>query len=169
LGFVSDAEYLDLQLSEPYTSLFFQRLDRALPPGFRFLEARPVLGKSDSLSFIINLATYEVRLGLGSDQARALIESIMASQSLVVQRTSKEVTKDVDIKRHIVRIDGHAKDDGALLEMHLGLGTGGYARPEEVLVHGFGLSPKEVAGLLIRRTGLFVRKQGRILTPMEVV
>jgi radical SAM family uncharacterized protein/radical SAM-linked protein len=169
LGFVSDAEYLDLQLSEPYTSQFLQRLDRALPPGFRFLEARPVLGKSDSLSFIINLAIYEIMLGIGSDQARALIESIMASQSMVVQRTSKEVTKDVDIRRHIVKIDSHAEDEGLRLEMHLGLGTEGYARPEEVLVYGFGLSPREVAGLLIRRTGLLVRKQGRLLTPMEVV
>jgi radical SAM family uncharacterized protein/radical SAM-linked protein len=169
LGFLSDAEYLDLQLNEPYNLLFMQKLNRALPPGFQFLEGKSVLGKSDSLSFIINLATYEVRLGLGLDQANRLIESIMASQNLVVQRTSKEVTKDVDIKRQIVKIEGHAQDDGILLDMHLGLGTEGYARPEEVLVGGFGLPPKEVAGLLIRRTGLFVRKQGRILTPMEVV
>jgi len=169
LGFVSDAEYLDIQLSEPYASVFFQRLNSSLPPGFKFLEGRPVLGKSDSLSFIINLATYEVGLGIASDEAQRLIESIMASESLGVQRMSKETTKDVDIRRHIVKLESHTLDDGILLDMHLGLGTEGYARPEEVLVHGFGLSPRDAAGLVIKRTGLFVRKQGRILTPMEVV
>ncbi len=169
LGFVSDAEYLDIQLSEPYSASFFQRLNSSLPPGFEFLEGRPVLGKSDSLSFVINLATYQVGLGLAPDQAEKSIESIMAKANLVVQRTSKEKTKDVDIRRHIVKIESHPWDDGALLDMHLGLGTDGYARPEEVLVHGFGLSPRETAGLLIKRTGLFVRKRGQILTPMEVV
>jgi radical SAM family uncharacterized protein/radical SAM-linked protein len=169
LGFVSDAEYLDIQLSEPYGALFFQRLNSSLPPGFEFLEGRPVLGKSDSLSFVINLATYQVGLGLAPDQAEKSIESIMARANLVVQRTSKEKTKDVDIRRHIVKIESHPLDDGVLLDMHLGLGTDGYARPEEVLVHGFGLSPREAAGLLIKRTGLFVRKRGQILTPMEVV
>ena len=53
--------------------------------------------------------------------------------------------------------------------MQLGLGSRGYARPEEILVYGFGLEKREVASLLFRRNSLFILKDGEILTPMDVV
>ncbi len=169
LGFVSDSEYLDLQLIEPFTSALLPRLNQALPPGFKFAEGRPILGKSDSLSSIINMAWYEVSLNIPCHQAERLIESVMASSSLPVKRMSKETIKEVDARRHILKLECTAFGDRTLLGMHLGLGTDGYARPEEILVHGFALEQKEVAGLLVKRTGLFVRKAGLTLAPMEVV
>lgn len=169
LGFVSDSEYLDLQLVEPYTSALLPRLNRALPPGFNFTEGRSILGKSDSLSSVINMAWYEVRLNIPSGQVEKLIESVMASKSLLVKRTSKETIKEVEARRHILKLECTPLGNRTLLEMHLGLGTEGYARPEEVLVHGFALEHREVVGLLFKRTGLFVRKAGEALSPMEAV
>ncbi len=169
LGYCSDAEYLDVQLSEPFTSVFLQKLNQTLPSGFKFLEGRPILGKSDSLSFIINLAVYEVWLDVSPEQVERSIESIISRSELPVTRTSKEQVKEIDIRRHVRSLEGQPSNDGTLLKMQLGLGTGGYARPEEILLHGFEMEPKTVAGLLIKRTGLFVQKQAQVLTPMEVV
>lgn len=169
LGFVSDEEYLDIQLSEPYTSAVLYRLSQALPSGFKFLEGRPILGKSDSLSSIINLAYYEVGLSFPLDQTEKLIGSILEKKNLWVKRISKQQVKEVDIKRHILKLECEPTDDQVVLKMHLGLGSDGYARPEEILVYGFGLEEKKVAGLLFKRTGLFIMKNKQIITPMEVL
>ncbi len=169
LGFISDVEYLDIQLTEPYTSFVLDRLNRALPSGFKFLEGKPILGKSDSLSSIINLASYEVRLKILLDQTEKLIESILDEKNLWVKRTSKQQVKEIDIRRQILKLECEHFDDQVVLKMHLGLGGDGYARPEEVLVYGFGFEEKKVAGLLFKRTGLFIMKNKQIIAPMEVL
>jgi len=169
LGFISDAEYLDIQLSEPYNFSILDRLNRALPSGFKFLEGKPILGKSDSLSSIINLAFYEVKLKIPLDQTQKLIESILEKKSLWVKRISKQQVKEIDIGRHILRLECEPFEDQVVLKMHLGLGNDGYARPGEILVYGFGLEERKVAGLLFKRTGLFIKKNEQILTPMEMV
>ncbi len=169
LGFVSDAEYLDLQLTEPYTSSVLYRLNLALPNGFKFLEGKPILGKSESLSSIINLASYQVRLELPFAETQKLISSIMEEKNLVAKRISRQRSKQIDIRRYILKLEGEAVNGGTLLRMYLKLGTEGYARPEEVLIYGFGLEERKVAGLVFKRTGLFVKKEQKILTPMEVV
>jgi len=170
LGFVSDAEYLDIQLTEPYTSAILSRLNCVLPPGFKFLAGKPILGKSDSLSSIINLASYEVHLELPLDQIKELIRSTLEKKNLLVNRvTRQQQIKEVDIRRFISRLDCELLDDRVIFKMDLRLGTEGYARPAEILTYGFELAEKEVAGLIFKRTGLFVIKDQNILTPMEVI
>ncbi len=169
LGYVSDSEYLDIQLTEPYTPIFLDRLNHTLPLGFRFLEARSILGKSDSLSSVVNLASYELKLNLPVNQVEAVSKSILEKENLWITRTSKEQVKEVDIKRHMVKLESKPSEDGTVLILYLGLGSEGYARPDEILIYGFGMEEKEVLGLLLKRTGLFVVKDKQLLTPMEVV
>jgi len=45
----------------------------------------------------------------------------------------------------------------------------GYARPQEVLQYGLGLGEKEISRLPIKRTGLYCKKEDKLLTPMELV
>ncbi|UCB53051.1 MAG: TIGR03960 family B12-binding radical SAM protein, partial [Candidatus Zixiibacteriota bacterium] len=170
LGFVSDGEYLDIQLTEPYTSAVLSRLNQDLPSGFEFLEGKPIFGKSDSLSSIINLASYEVGLDLPLGEVEKSVKSILEKQNLWVRRVSKkQEVKEVDIRRRIMKLEPEACDDRVVLKMDLGLGTDGYVRPEEILVYGFGLEQREVVSLVFKRTGLFVLKDGQILTPMDVL
>ncbi|MGB3091777.1 MAG: TIGR03960 family B12-binding radical SAM protein [Candidatus Zixiibacteriota bacterium] len=170
LGFVSDAEYLDIQLTEPYAGPVLSRLNRDLPPGFEFLEGKPIFGKSDSLSSIINLAYYEVRLDFPLDEIEKSIKSILEKQNLWVKRVSKKQdVREVDIRRRIMKLEFEPDGDQVVLKMDLGLGRDGYARPEEVLTYGFGFEGREVSKLVFRRTGLFVLKNEKILTPMDMV
>jgi len=103
------------------------------------------------------------------DQTEKLIGSIMDEKNLWVKRISKQQVKEVDIRRRILKLECEPTDDQFVLKMHLGLGSDGYARPEEILVYGFGLEEKKVAGLLFKRTGLFIMKNKQIITPMEVI
>ncbi|MFH1337120.1 MAG: TIGR03960 family B12-binding radical SAM protein, partial [Candidatus Zixiibacteriota bacterium] len=169
LGFISDSEYLDFQLTEPYTPLFFSQLNQELPNGFKFLEARSILGKSESLSSVINLAGYEVKLDVPPDRIDTGIQSLLERENLWIRRTTKDQIKEVDIRRHIYKLDSELLGNMVVLRMYLGVGSEGYARPDEILVYGLGMEEKEVLGLLIKRSGLFVVKEKQLLTPMEVV
>ena len=169
LGFVSDSEYLDIQLTEPYMANFLERLNQSLPGGFKFIEAKSILGKSDSLSSMINLASYEVKLNFPKFQVEEMSRSILVKENLWVKRTSKEQIKEVDIRRHILKLESGVFDDGAIFRLYLGVGSEGYTRPEEILIYGFGMEEKEVLGLLFKRTGLYIVKDKRLFTPLEVV
>lgn len=169
LGFISDSEYLDMQLTQPYSYGVLYRLNQALPPGFKFLDAKPILGKSESLSSIVNLALYEVELDYPEEEVNARIQSILSQKSLLVKRSHKQKVEEIDIARHIRKLDCQGEDSRSRVKMFLSLGAEGYARPQEVLIYGFGLEEKEVLSLLFKRNGLFVETDSKILTPMEVV
>ncbi|MGB2990319.1 MAG: DUF2344 domain-containing protein, partial [Candidatus Zixiibacteriota bacterium] len=154
----------------PYAGAVLSRVNRDLPPGFEFLEGKPIFGKSDSLSSIINLAYYEVRLDFPLDEIEKSIKSILEKQNLWVKRVSKKQdVREVDIRRRIMKLEFEPDGDQVVLKMDLGLGRDGYARPEEVLTYGFGFEGREVSKLVFRRTGLFVLKNEKILTPMDMV
>jgi len=169
LGFVSNAEYLDIRLTEPYSSAVLYQLNRSLPRGFEFLEGKPILGKSESLSSMINLACYQVRLNLPRDETEKLIQTTLERGNLWVKRLAKQQVKEVNIRGNIRKLECEPSGDQTLVKMHLGMGRDGYARPEEILIYGLGLEQKRVAALLFKRTGLFVTKDKQILTPMEEV
>jgi len=169
LGFISDSEYLDIQLTQPYSDAILYRLNQALPPGFKFLEAKPIHGKSESLSFAINLALYEVELDYPEEEITTKIQSLLSQRSLLVKRSYKQGQKEIDIRKHTRKLECQKEDLKSRVKMLLGLGTEGYARPQEILIYGFGLEEKEVLGLLFKRSGLFVKTDSEILTPMDVV
>jgi radical SAM-linked protein len=169
LGFISDSEYLDIQLTQPYSHGVLYRLNQALPPGFEFLEAKPILGKSESLSFIINLALYEVELDYPEAEINAKIQSILSQKNLLVKRVTQQGLKEIDVRKHIVKLECEGEDSETKMKMFLGLGTEGYVRPQEVLIYGFGLEDRKVLSLLFKRTGLFIKTEKEILTPMDML
>ncbi len=169
LGFISDSEYLDIQLTQPYSDAVLCRLNQALPPGFKFLEAKPILGKSESLSAAINLALYEVELNYPEEEIIAKIQSILRQKNLLVKRTYKEGSREIHVGKYIRKLECQAQDSKSRVKMLLGLGAEGYARPQEILIYGFGFNEGKVLSLLFKRGGLFVKIDSKILTPMEVV
>lgn len=181
LGFVSDDEYLDLQLTEPYTPALFARLSEQLPPGFTVKNGRSILNKTFSLSQVINAARYAVDFTGDVPPERTdgwpeKITDILAARSWEITRRQTERTSEVDIRPHIYDLKWEKRAETTRINMLVGLGTGGYAKPQEILRFGLGLSEEEIAGLVIRRTNLYVRRQARLdpgqfewLSPLEVV
>jgi hypothetical protein len=140
-----------------------------LPPGFEFLEAKPILGKSESLSFIINLALYEVGLDYPEAEIDAKLQSIISQKNLLVKRVTQQGLKEIDVRKHIVKLECGEEDSKTRMKMFLGLGTEGYVRPQEVLIYGLGLEDRKVLSLIFKRTGLFVKTEKEILTPMDML
>ena len=169
LGFISDSEYLDIQLEQPYSPVLLNKLDKTLPSGFKILEIKNILAKTQSLSSIINCASYTVNLPISVDEIEAKIESILEKKNLVVQRTTKKEEKEVDIRYNIFKLQPKETEVGTNLSMLLRLEAIAYARPDEILKFGLGLDKEKVLTLLIKREGLLIRKGEEFLTPLDVV
>jgi len=170
IGFVSNAEYLDLQLETPFKEEFLSRLNSNLPEGFEFLQAKVILGKTVSLSESINLASYEVELPFSPEQIKDKTSSILEKQNLIVNRVKKESTQELDIRPYILSLEAEKINaEKTNLKMGLVLTPLAYARPQEVLQYGLGLDEKEILRLLIKRAGLYSKREEKLLTPMELV
>ena len=130
LGFTSEAEFVDITLDVNLMGYMIDSLRKALPDGFMVMDARVVLGKSASLSSALNRVRYEIATDCWrtSEHLPVLLDGLLASPSLIIDRPSKETTKQVDIRPAIYEL---ALVDNKV-SMLLGLGEGGYARPTEV-------------------------------------
>ncbi|MCJ7497932.1 MAG: TIGR03960 family B12-binding radical SAM protein, partial [candidate division Zixibacteria bacterium] len=90
LGFISEAEYLDLQLAEPFSNEFLLKLNKTLPQGFKILEGKTIFTKAESLSSAINSALYKVELPIPETEIKEKIEYTLSQRNLMVSRVSKE-------------------------------------------------------------------------------
>ena len=169
LGFISESEFLDMQLEQPFSPALLNELDRALPPGFKILETKNILSKTQSLSSIINCASYAVDLPVPIDEIELKIKSILERDNLKVTRITKMEEKEIDIRYNIFELQPEKTDTGTSLKMILRLQATDYARPDELLRYGFELDREKVLSLLIKREDLLIRNGENLLSPMDIV
>jgi len=114
VGFTSSAEWLDLHLEkEMEPESFVERVNAALPNGFRLLEA--VLAEAEdalpALSALMCAADYTVSLGAEAN-AQALDKAVrtLLDGAIVVNKKTKAGMKDVDIRPQIYRFEFQEPD-----------------------------------------------------------
>ena len=164
LGIESLAEYVDLQLSEPYPWDIVASLNESFPPGLRIVDAKSIFGKTPSLNAAINAAAYGVSLPRDVDITEA-VETLLASSSMLLRRTTKQGAKDVDVRPGIRELSA----DSGVLSMALTLGQQTSPRPIELLEHLLGWRSDRILSLKIIRTGLYIERNGQKLSPMQVL
>jgi radical SAM family uncharacterized protein/radical SAM-linked protein len=169
LGFISDSEYLDIQLDEPYTESVFHRLSGALPSGFKLLSAKPIFGKTQSLSSMINSASYMVSFEKPSEPLEKKIEEIVNKKNLMVKRIQKDESKLVDIRYNIFKLEYGVLNGISFLKMLVRMEGADYVRPEEILAWGLGWSDEEIKSKIIKREGLYIIKDEQIKNPMDLI
>jgi radical SAM-linked protein len=167
LGFTSEAEYVDITLETSLMPYMVESLKRALPEGVDLLEARGILSKSPSLSSVVNRVVYELPLSSWADasELREQIEALLREDTLECERATKKDTKIVNIRPSIYEI----LICGDRLELILGLGEGGYAKPTEVisfLTRGLNV---DAAALIFHRRAIYRQeKDGRRTDAMDL-
>jgi len=167
LGFTSDAEFLDVSLETTLMPYMIDNLKQAMTEGMNILEAKAVYGKSQSLSAGLNRVVYRLDLPDGSDatQVAARVRELLDMDSITIERTSKEKTRTINIRPAV--FDFVIEDGG--LEMVLGIGEGGYARPTEVAQLLFGVDNVSVVSLLFHRKDLYrLESSGDIIRAMDL-
>ncbi|MFQ5454234.1 MAG: TIGR03936 family radical SAM-associated protein, partial [Candidatus Zixiibacteriota bacterium] len=131
LGFTSEAEFLDITLEANFMPYIVENIKKSLPEGLSVYDNKVVLTKNKSLSSLLNRVIYKVDTNLISKRVDLLsnIKMLLNSESLNIERTGKRETVAVEIRQAVY--DLYIEDN--FLNMILGMGDGGYARPSEVL------------------------------------
>lgn len=178
VGVTSEAEYLDLELTEELDiTVIEERLKPQLPAGIKLKAARYAGERSQALMAIVNLATYEIVVPLASETAwNAAKESINKFNSEVEVIYIKETPKgrrEIDIKEYLAaQVAASAAPDGQTMTISLSIKItpSGSVKPAEVLsvlTGSFGL-PTDKDSALIHRSGLFVTDGKVKRSPIEL-
>jgi radical SAM-linked protein len=164
LGIESLAEYVDLQLSEPYPWDIVASLNESFPPGLRIVDAKPIFGKTPALNAAINAASYGVSLPRDVELTEA-VKTLLTASSVILHRRTKQGIKDVDVRPGIRELSSGSD----VLSMTLTLGRQTSPRPIELLEHLLGWPSDRILSLKITRTGLIIERNGQKHSPMQVL
>ncbi len=191
VGAIGEAEWLDFDSpAQLDPDSFVERINAVMPDGLRFTAMRQLPPGTPALTKIINRAEYAVRLdepalrsavarltavrddleGLDPDTVhRLLAEEFFSRESLVIERTRKGRTKEIDI-RHYAKSHAFAGTNGTSeLRLVLELSNSGSARPEEVVgsIYRLDGSERQALSSRVRRCRLFVCEDGVEMSPLE--
>ncbi|MGI6149191.1 MAG: DUF2344 domain-containing protein [Firmicutes bacterium] len=158
VGITSQAEYGDVVLADGlHPQEFACRLNQVFPQGLRIVRAGTTAAKIPALMAVVNGAEYSIELV--GDTIPAAVEHIKAAKELLVERTTKNGTRLVDLRPLIFALEAA---EGELV-LRCAVGAAGNLRPDELL-HLLGTEPGDA---LVERTGLFIRSGDSWLDPMD--
>jgi len=171
IGFTSEAEYLDLILDRPFQPEMADRLKKELPDDFFIIATGLILNAKISLSGKLNLAVYQVLIEPRAD-IQSKIDELMSRTKIEILRTAKESEKMVDIRPAIYKMEymtpASSAESLGVLNMELGIGAGGYARPQEVISTADLVPEPDIPALIfLRKEMYYVDEIGNRKTPME--
>lgn len=171
LGMTSQAEYVDMQFEQPFSQSIIQSLNHVLPTGLHILRAKPIFGKTPSLSSIICQADYLVKLDsrFSLKHIEGAIEILLQKQVIWIQRLTKGATKEVNIRPHILAMEAVSDKEDISLHLRLRTSDAGHVKPYEVIGQLISLPPHEPVTVPVERIEQFVEKEGQLVSPMDCV
>ena len=176
LGVVSEAEYMDFELTKPLCQPeVFEKLSQALPEGVKLLRLKPVREpkpckgkKHKALMAEVEEAEYELLLpmaeGAGWDGAVNAVKAYNEAKEVFVHRVTPKTDKQIETKQYMMQpVKLSMAGDLLKLNMDIAITQTGSVKPGEVLellVKEYGL-PGILGRVLIRRTAM--KGQGKPL------
>lgn len=176
LGVTSEAEYLDMELSEELSvEKVLDVLKEKMPPGIALKKAVYIPNSTPALMAVINWAEYTIKVPCLKDSMESeVLERLAAfneAGQVLYTKESPKGRKEVDLKTYLPEpVKGQITDGHLYLSLGISITPTGSVKPSQILsalVRQYGL-PVEEAQALICRTGLFVVKGNEKLTPMSV-
>ena len=174
VGVASAAEYVDVEMTEPFDALDFGRiLSAQLPPGLAFVAAQPVFSSS-SLAAALNLAAYQVTVGLLPTHdnvlaARNAVAEFQAVESVMYVRRTPKGEKSMDIKNFLVGdVAVGVGQDCMTVTFWLRMIATGAVKPQEVMNALNGQFGFPSAGLSFCRTALRAQTNAGVQDPFEI-
>ena len=135
-GMASEAEYVEIALTERLDAeTVCAAVDASLPPGLDVVDA--VVARGGSLPDRIDASVWQIRLpGLEVDAVAAAVVTLLAAESVPVQRLTKEGRRTVDARAAIVsataRVDDLPDQPCAILDVVVRHVTPA-VRPDDIL------------------------------------
>lgn len=153
VGFTSEAEFVDITLDRPASSSIINKIRQEFSNGLELLEAKTVFSKSGSLSEQINRVEYILQIEdeQNTKELKDRLTEILNRDSIVILRKTKSSEIEVDIRPAIYDL----RIDSGTLYMILGVGEGGYARPNEVARFIFDIDEEQAGVLKFHRARMY--------------
>ncbi len=179
VGVTSEAEYLDLELTEaPDIAGIEARLKSQMPAGIELKAARFMHTPSPALMAVVNLATYDIIVpllpGAGMAAATTSLSRFNSEVEVIYIKESPKGRREIDITEFIAApvTAQIAPDNSSLLRISLSIRITptGSVKPAEVLAvltDRYGL-PVDGGNALIHRTGLLVCDGREQRSPLEL-
>ncbi len=165
LGYTSEAEYFDLQLSQPFREEYMNRLKAAMPPGLEITGYKYYFANIASLTKQLNLAHYEIPLIEGIRYDAEKLANIVRDKTLLVTRIKNGEKSQIDAGPFIENLS--TSEMGILLEVSQT--SDGHIKPEEIPIFGLGIDPGLVKALTIHRKNQFHKSGQRLIEPLDLV
>ncbi len=131
VGVTSDCEYMKVGLDGDYSEReLTDRINAALPPGYKILAAKRTEGKEIDLADL-DRAEYivEAEYGGGAD-----IGALLSQKELIVMKKTKSGEKESDIRPYIYSLEKLDDKNGVLtLKMCIAIGGAYNLKPKSVL------------------------------------
>ncbi len=170
LGYSSDSEFLDIHIDGNVTPAMMQRFDDLLPDGYFLVDYKLIYTKAPAISALLNRAIYHVTGDISLLSETDCLTKLMEQKSIIFDRPTGDGFKKIDIRPAIYSIGVTSNGEGPFLEMELGLGTGGYARPREVLETMDLFDQESLTSLHFHRQKLqYLNSSGNYLDPLEAI
>ena len=177
IGVTSDCELVDFFL-EQYVSPAEaeQALGRSLPEGIDVVRCRLMGSDAKPVGKLIDTAAYRVQLPSGAgnegDWKRA-VEVFLSKEVVSLERVQPRRTRVVDLRPGVHTLEARSGASGSGVELFMVLddGTHGTVKPLEVLTvlaDSAGVPAGSWQDVLVHREALFVRRGGRLVSPMEL-
>ena len=163
MGYLSHAEYFDMQLDSPFEKNHLTRLNDSLPPGLQIVGSKLIIGTAESLTKILNCASF--RTEIKDYDLCPAIESLLSEKNLTVTRHKGGELKQFEVGSFLHEL---ASENGTIT-MLLGFTPDGYLRPTEVMQFGLGLPPEAAQSLIYTRTGQYLLQGIHRVEPLDLV
>jgi len=154
VGVTGSAELMDVWLRKwmpPQSVVMLGR--RELPSGFELHDAWEVPEGAPALQALVRAARYRCLAFHGGQlsAARQAVDTFLQSESVVYCFSRGEEQRTVDLRPHVRFIEVESAPEGScLVEMEVGIGQEGSARPDHVLgVLGFTLPAASILRLAL--------------------
>jgi radical SAM-linked protein len=179
VGVTSEAEYLDLELTEAADiTLLEAQLKSQLPAGIELKAAKYVEQHSKALMAVVNLAVYEINVLLTTDavweNVKTIIDNFNSEIEVIYVKQSPKGRREIDIKEYLsepIVVKPLAENQRKLIiDLSIKITPSGSVKPVEVLAvltDNFGL-PVDKDAALINRIGLFVTDGKAECSPIEL-
>lgn len=174
VGVTSDGEFMDIELKENMQAAeVVMILAKALPPGLDVKTGREVPDNAPSLMAEVNRAVYHVistvTQAVEPGQITDELAGFLGQQEIIISKRTKKGPKLKDIRPGILGVEVSTDQNTLRFTIMTRTGNEGNVRPEEVVgaYTKYSDLPIDCDSLYIRRTGLYVEKNGKMISPMD--
>jgi len=165
VGYVSEAEYIDLQLTQPFREDFVRDMNATLPSAMQVTGHKQYFAKVSSLTKQLNLAEYELELAGEIEVDQTRIEQVLSSNTLAVTRIKEDRVVELDARRFLDNLTL----SGDILTMTINQTPEGQIKPEEIMVFGLGIDQDKAKTLVFTRKRQLHRMGERTIEPLDLV